>query len=119
MRCCLDLEALQVKAHIGVEAAERAVLQDLEISFSVQFAQAPLGCVSDKIEDTCCYGAICDTLVAICKNQEFKLIEALTHTLAEALQAKLPSDACFELRVKKVSPPVHGLRGGATFRMML
>ena len=102
--------------HLGHNPEERSSLQEVLISIEF-FGIKNTDCeTSDSLEDTFCYGQVCQSLINHCQNRSFALVEKLGRELFDLLKEKQPS-ASFKLSIKKVKPPIPQLKGGVEYLM--
>lgn len=113
--CVMSLEELLVPMHIGVTEGERANKQDIKISFSLFFPEAPKACQTDALEDTECYHKIADVVRAYCASHEVKLLEFLCHELYQQVRSIIAAPVKLWVRVEKCNPPIEGLQGATSF----
>ena len=115
----LRVNDFRIEAHIGCGEEERSTPQTLSFNVEIVFFEIPLTCKSDKIEDTLCYQGICENIVATVKKSPVATIEYLTSEILKNLKSLLPKKSTLKVSTQKVSPPIAGLYGGATFQMEL
>src|SRR2546425_3755147 len=77
---------------------------DLEL-----FVDMRLAAVTDDVARTVDYAQVADRVLAIARSERFHLLEALAERLAQAILAQF-SVSAVELWVRKLKPPVHGVR---------
>ena len=65
VRCCLRLNRLRLAVRIGCEPWERAEPQAVEVDVAVHFAQAPVGCRTDRLSDTVCVALLAERIRTI------------------------------------------------------
>jgi dihydroneopterin aldolase len=111
----LRIRDLVLFVHLGVTPQERSGLQEVRLDIDLAFEQPPLACETDRIEDTLCYGTVCDTLRLSVVDRQFALIEHLSQSLIQTLRPLLQPHQRFRLAVHKLFPPVENLRGGVIF----
>lgn len=114
----ITVNRLQVPAHIGFYTGERAKPQPVEICFRLYFPQAP-ACTRDDEGEFIDYGGLCKVLTDFIATREFKLVEFMGSELFRVLRTHLDgrgaADVKLWLRLNKISAPVPGLIGGASF----
>ena len=113
----LELGGARLAVRLGCGADERAQPQAVDLDLAVRFAEAPVACESDKLEDTVCYAELIAAARARVAGCEFKLVERLAHELFAALRPLVPPGAELWLRVTKLRPPVADLSGGVSFAL--
>ncbi len=100
----ISLLGMAFFARHGVSAAEREIGHRFEIDVDLEVDLTDVG---DDIAKTVDYQQVYETVAAVVRGQNFKLIEAL----AQALAAALLSNQLVEtvtVRVKKTYPPLDG-----------
>jgi dihydroneopterin aldolase len=117
----LHLNQLRLHVHLGEGSAERAVLQDIDVSVSVYFMDLPAACGDDDGKFIC-YNKLADVLRAKATSQPYRLIEFLCMQLYAAARGEIVramgEDAAsiyITLKLNKCHPPVQGLIGGSSF----
>jgi dihydroneopterin aldolase len=113
----LEFRGARLEVRLGCSEAERARPQPVDLDLAVRFAELPIACASDKLEDTLCYAELIDAARAACAGREFHLVERLAHELFGHLRALVPPGAELWLRTTKLRPPVVGLTGGVAFSL--
>jgi len=113
----LEFRGARLDVRLGCSAAERAVPQPVDLDVAVRFAELPIACASDKLEDAICYVDLIDAARAACAGREFQLVERLAHELFGRLRPLVPPGAGLWLRATKLRPPVVGLSGGVAFSL--
>jgi dihydroneopterin aldolase len=111
----LTVNDFRVSVFLGCEAEERQVRQEVRFDVVFAFSHPPQGCLSDRLDQTICYSAVCNAIRNEAEGKEYLLIEKLGWDVHEAVQRLLPTGAEFGLRVMKLRPPVPNLFGGASF----
>ena len=104
----LVIERLEFQGHCGVSERERETPQpmavDLELFFDMRSAAA-----TDDVARTVDYTQVADRVLAIAQSERFHLLEAFAERLAQAILAQFFVSAV-ELWIRKLKPPVHGVR---------
>jgi dihydroneopterin aldolase len=103
----IELVGLELHGHHGVNEDERRDGQ--QFVFDVRL-EVPDGTgASDRIEDTIDYREVAALVREVSDGRQFRLLEALAATLADALLARFPAEAA-RVRVRKpevkLDPPV-------------
>ena len=104
-RDVIELRGLRLAGVVGVLPHEQTQPQPLEVDLDLHLDLAPAG-VSDALEDTADYGAMCDVAERVVTGGSFALLEGLAEHLAAAL---LEADVRVEevtVSVRKLRPPV-------------
>lgn len=116
----LRIEDLRRELKVGCSEAERSRPQTCSFSLRIVWAAGlPKAAETDCLEDTVCYGRLCETIERCAHHKEFQTLEHLGHSVMQALlhdYEKLKSWGV-ELSVKKIQPPVDGLVGGSIFSL--
>lgn len=113
----LALGAYRTEVRLGYLSGERRKPQPVVFELKIRFRQAPRACRTDRLQDTVCYGKICERISQICAKRPYKLIEHLGAQVYEAVERMLPKGAALTLKLIKENPPVPGLTGGASFTL--
>jgi dihydroneopterin aldolase len=113
----LSIESLSVYCFLGCFEEEHRARQEVRVSLTVEFEQLPKACSSDRLEDTICYGTVCEKIQQIAKSQKFYTVEYLGNALFQNLEESFFKGNKWKLKVQKVSPPVHGLLNGVFFEL--
>ena len=107
MSTTIELAGLELHGHHGVNEDERRDGQPFV--FDVWLEVADGTGASDRIEDTIDYREVAALVREISDGRQFRLLEALAATLAEAMLARFPADSA-RVRVRKpevrLDPPV-------------
>ena len=93
------IEALETDALIGVYDWERTAPQKLLFDVEMGFDNRRPG-ASDALADTIDYAQVAETIVAICRDSKFQLVEALAERIAGELLRRFPIET-LSLRVTK------------------
>lgn len=118
----LEIKALRIAVHLGVGEAERANLQNIEVSVRFFFKKLPAVC-GDESQTFICYDTLCTALQKKATEQPHKLIEFLCKQLhdtahlvmRDAIGSETAKQVFVELSVTKCNPPINGLQGGSHF----
>jgi len=95
------IPALPLEARVGVTAEERAEPQVLSLDIELGLDLARAG-ADDELGATIDYVAVCETVVVVAADREFRLIEAVAERVATALLEGFPV-AEVTVRVSKPS----------------
>lgn len=100
----IDITGLSVYTHHGVTAAEQEVGQRLliDIGFELDLCDAT---VTDELEDTVDYGAVCEQVWLAAQKQSYKTLERLCSAIAEHLIDHFGVDSVM-VRATKPEPPI-------------
>ncbi|MDD5350845.1 MAG: dihydroneopterin aldolase [Chthoniobacteraceae bacterium] len=85
----IHIEALEVRAPIGVPEAERAEPQRLTVTLTLE-PRADFRALDDRIEATVDYAAVCEAIQALAAARPRRLIETLAEEIASALLEGYP-----------------------------
>ena len=113
----LVIESLSVYCFLGCFEEEHRARQEVRVSITVDFDQLPEACETDRLEDTICYGTVCDRIHQIVKSQKFYTVEYLGKTLFQSLDDSFFKGCKWKLKIHKVNPPVLGLLHGVFFEL--
>ena len=107
----IDLEALEVRCHIGVTDEERREAQTLLVDVRLTPLD-PSDYAADDLAGTVDYGAVAAVAVAAAAEQHYRLLERLASEIADRLwsAARL---AELRVAVRKPHPPVAALAAAA------
>src|ERR1700744_2891576 len=94
----IHVNRLQVVAHIGFYANERAKTQRVEISFRLYFPEAP-ACTTDDEADFMDYGTLCNVLTDFVASRSFNLVEFMGAELFRHLREYLDGRDCKRLKL--------------------
>lgn len=111
----LTLEKLHLKLHLGVEAAERQIPQEVYVTVMLFFTAVPAACTTDQLEETVCYDKLCTAIKAYTVNKSFKLIEYLGFELYKVTREIIDSSIKIHIIVEKCNPPIEDMHGSAIF----
>lgn len=101
----ISLRDLRVSAVVGVLPQERSNPQPLSIDIDIHTDLTSAG-VSDRLEDSVDYGAVCDRVVDLATSGAPLLLERLAHLLAEDLLGAFRAVDSVTVEVRKLRPPV-------------
>jgi dihydroneopterin aldolase len=83
----IHIEGLEVLANIGVPEEERASLQRLNFNLTL-WPDRPIDDLTDEIERTVNYAAVCEEVKRFIEQRRDKLIETMANALALHLLAR-------------------------------
>jgi dihydroneopterin aldolase len=100
----IDITGLSVYTHHGVTAAEREVGQRLliDVGFELDVCDAT---VTDELDDTVDYGAVCEQVWLAAQNQSYKTLERLCGAICDHLIDHFGVDSVM-VRATKPEPPI-------------
>ncbi|MFY9470133.1 MAG: dihydroneopterin aldolase [Solirubrobacterales bacterium] len=100
----IDITALSVYTHHGVSAAEREIGQRLLIDVSIEL-EACDATVTDGIDDTVDYGAVCEQVWLAAQDRSYKTLERLGSAICDRLMEHFNVDSVM-VRATKPQPPI-------------
>ena len=101
----LLLRGLRVLALCGALPEERDRAQPFELDVELGCNLAPAG-LSDDLGDTVDYGSVCAAVAEAAEGEQFTLMEAMAHRLAEVCLSADPRVEQVTVEVRKLRPPV-------------
>jgi dihydroneopterin aldolase len=99
------LNDIHIFAHHGV-FAEEAILGQKFIVSVVLYLNLHQICITDKISDGLCYGAITENIVNFCQGNRFNTLEALSHQLGEFLLLNHTILETIKIKIEKPNAPI-------------
>lgn len=112
----LRLEAFSFLVRLGVSPEERSLKQEVRVDIELRFIEEPSAVHSDDIAHTVCYGLLADSLGRHLYDREFHLIEKMAMDILRITREVAGPRAAAAVALRKVSPPVKNLLGGAVYR---
>jgi len=111
----LIIERLEFQGHCGTTAAERRVAQPIGVDLELEY---PLGAAAetDNIERAVDYAKVAERIIEVGGGQECCLLETLAERLSAMVFAEFPVSR-ISLWVRKLVPPVAGVRGSVGVRL--
>ncbi len=100
----IELRRLVASGYCGILPEEQQRPQPLEIDLDIRADLGPAG-VSDHVDDTVDYGAICDIVERVVRTERFGLLERLAARLAEVVLSDQRVESV-TVAVRKLRPPV-------------
>ena len=100
----IEISRLSLFTHHGVSDAEQQTGQRLvfDIAFEVEDCDAT---VTDRLEDTIDYGAVCQAVALIATERSYRTLERLATAVADMLEERF-SAANVVVRATKPDPPI-------------
>ena len=100
----VEISSLSVYTHHGVTTAERETGQRLifDVSLDLEDCEAT---VTDRVEDTIDYGAVCDTVTYVATERSYHTLERLCTTVADVLMERFGATGVV-VRATKPEPPL-------------
>ena len=97
---CVDVCGLAVPVRVGALPHERAEPRTLLVDLELGIPALRAAGVSDRLEDTVDYAALCEAVRGACAGRHYQLIEAVAERIAEVC-LKDPRVARVRVRVAK------------------
>ena len=100
----IDITGLSIYTHHGVSKAEQEVGQRLlvDVSFELSICDAT---VTDSLDDTVDYGAVCQEVWLVAQNRSYKTLERLGSAICDHLMDHFGVDSVI-VRCTKPQPPI-------------
>lgn len=100
----IDITGLSIYTHHGVSKAEQEVGQRLlvDVSFELSICDAT---VTDSLDDTVDYGAVCQEVWLVAQNRSYKTLERLGSAICDHLMDHFGVDSVM-VRCTKPQPPI-------------
>jgi 7,8-dihydroneopterin aldolase/epimerase/oxygenase len=100
----VEITSLSVFTHHGVTEAERETGQRLVFDISLDLEDCD-ATVTDRIEDTIDYGAVCDSVTFIATERSYRTLERLCTAIADVLVERFGAAGVL-VRATKPEPPL-------------
>ena len=100
----VEITGLSLFTHHGVTAAERDTGQRLLFDVSLDLEECD-ATVTDRLEDTIDYGAVCDTVALVATERSYRTLERLCTAVADALVDRFSASGVV-VRATKPEPPL-------------
>jgi 7,8-dihydroneopterin aldolase/epimerase/oxygenase len=100
----VEITGLSLFTHHGVTEAERDTGQRLLFDVSLDLDECD-ATVTDRLEDTIDYGAVCDTVALIATERSYRTLERLCTAVADALVERYRASGVV-VRATKPEPPL-------------
>ena len=112
------IEHLEFQGHCGVSTAERQSLQPIAVDLELEYAPGafPLAASTGDIADAVDYAAVAARISEIGRKQPYVLLETLGESVVAMLFREFPVTRA-KLWIRKVLPPVDGVRGAVGVRI--
>lgn len=107
MKATIFIDRLRVHALIGVDAQERVVGNDFEVSVSVEYAAAAEAGLTDSLAGTISYADVASAVKHV-MSKEMNLVEHAARMIIEEIIARWPAVSAVSVTVAKLAPPVPG-----------
>lgn len=109
------LEAIQVKAPVGVSKVERMAGSNLSITVGVKRSLIEAG-ETDQLEKSIDYGEI-NRKVRECLSEPCQLLETVGIRIRDSIFRSYPEVKKIKLEIRKLEPPIGGKCKAAVIRM--
>jgi dihydroneopterin aldolase len=100
----IEVTGLSLFTHVGITAAEREVGQRLLLDVRLDVGDCD-ATVTDRIEDTVDYAAVCDTANLVAQQRSYKTLERLCSAIADRLLGQYEAQAVW-VKAAKPEPPL-------------
>jgi 7,8-dihydroneopterin aldolase/epimerase/oxygenase len=100
----IEISGLSLFTHVGVTAAEREVGQRLLLDIRLDAGECD-ATITDRIEDTIDYGAVCEMANLVAQQRSYKTLERLCAAIAERLLDQYEAHAVW-VKAAKPEPPL-------------
>lgn len=100
----IEVTGLSIYTHHGVSAAEREVGQRLILDIRMEIGDTD-ATVTDRVEDTVDYGAICEFAALVAQQRSYKTLERLASEIADRILIRFPVEA-ISVKAAKPEPPI-------------
>lgn len=100
----IEVSGLSLFTHMGVTAAEREVGQRLLLDLRLDVGDVD-ATVTDRIEDTIDYGAVCETANLVAQQRSYRTLERLCAAIADRLLEQYGLSSVW-VKAAKPEPPL-------------
>lgn len=100
----IEVSGLSIYTHHGVTAAEREIGQRLILDIRMEIGDTD-ATVTDRVEDTVDYGAICEFAALVAQQRSYKTLERLASEIADRILIRFPVEA-ISVKAAKPEPPI-------------
>jgi dihydroneopterin aldolase len=100
----VEITGLSLYTHVGVSAAEREIGQRLVFDLRLEVGEVD-ATVTDMVEDTVDYGAVCETIALVAQQRSYKTLERLCSAIADRLIADYAAEEIW-VKATKPEPPI-------------
>ncbi len=100
----IEVSGLSLYTHHGVTDAEREIGQRLVFDLRLEVAECD-ATVTDRIEDTVDYGAVCNVVALVATQRSDKTLERLCTAVAERLLRDFSAEEVW-VKAAKPEPPI-------------
>jgi dihydroneopterin aldolase len=100
----IEISGLSLYTHVGVSEAERAVGQRLLLDLRIDVGEVD-ATVTDRIEDTVDYSAVCQMANLVAQQREYKTLERLCTAIADRVIDQFDAQSVW-VKAAKPEPPM-------------
>jgi 7,8-dihydroneopterin aldolase/epimerase/oxygenase len=100
----IEISALSLYTHHGVDEAEREVGQRLVFDLSFELAECD-ATVTDRVEDTVDYADVCEQVALAAQERSYKTLERLCAAVADRMIDRYGAESV-TVRAAKPEPPI-------------
>lgn len=100
----VEIAGLSLYTHHGVTAAEQEVGQRLIIDLRLDVGECD-ATLTDRIEDTVDYGAVCQSVALVAQQRSYKTLERLCAAIADRLVDEFGAERVW-VKAAKPEPPI-------------
>jgi dihydroneopterin aldolase len=100
----IEVVGLSLYTHHGVTAAEREIGQRLVIDVRFDVGEVD-ALVTDRVEDTVDYGAVCHEIALVAQQRSYKTLERLCAVIADRLANRFGAESV-TVKAAKPEPPI-------------
>ena len=100
----VEISGLSLFTHHGVTEAERETGQRLLFDVSLDLEECD-AVVTDRLEDTIDYGAVCDAIALVATARSYRTLERLCAAIADTLMERFGASGVV-VRATKPEPPL-------------
>jgi dihydroneopterin aldolase len=100
----IEIVGLSLYTHHGVTAAEREIGQRLVIDVRFDVGEVD-ALVTDRVEDTVDYGAVCHEIALVAQQRSYKTLERLCAVIADRLATRFGAESV-TVKAAKPEPPI-------------
>ena len=100
----IEISGLSLYTHVGVTAEERKVGQRLLVDLRIDVGEVD-ATVTDRLEDTVDYSAVCQMANLVAQQREYKTLERLCAAIADRVIDQFDAHAVW-VKAAKPEPPM-------------
>jgi dihydroneopterin aldolase len=100
----IEIVGLSLYTHHGVTEAEREIGQRLVIDVRFDVGEVD-ALVTDRVEDTVDYGAVCHEIALVAQQRSYKTLERLCAVIADRLADRFGAESV-TVKAAKPEPPI-------------